>query len=133
MASYAKIVEAKKKPSKMAKLTKTIIEAAIDGFEAQKQRIDAQVAELRAMLTGVTEASADEVPAKRTRRRFSAAARKRMREAQQLRWAKIKGEAAPAKKTAAKAARPKPKFSAAARKALSVAMKKRWAAKKAAA
>ena len=55
-----------------------------------------------------------------------------MREAQQLRWAKIKGESpAPAKKAAVKAARPKPKFSAAARKALSVAMKKRWAAKKA--
>jgi hypothetical protein len=86
------------------------------------------------MLTGAPESSADEAPAKGTKRKFSAAARKRMREAQQARWAKIKGESpAPAKKTAVKAARPKPRFSAAARKALSVAMKKRWAAKKAAA
>jgi len=118
----------------MAKLTTTIIEAAIVGFEAQKKSIDAQIAELRGMLTGTSESPAEEAPTKTTRRKFSAAARKRMREAQKLRWAKIKGESAPAKKTAVvKAARPKPKFSAAARKALSVAMKKRWAAKKAAA
>jgi hypothetical protein len=59
-----------------------------------------------------------------------------MREAQQARWAKIRGESAPAKTTAAKsavtAAKPKGGITAAGRKALSVAMKKRWAAKKAA-
>ena len=33
-------------------LSKPIIEAAIDGFEGQKQHIDAQIAELRAMLNG---------------------------------------------------------------------------------
>jgi len=118
----------------MAKLTNTIIEAAIDGFEAQKQRIDTQIAELRAMLTGAPKSSADEAPAKGTRRKFSAAARKRMREAQRLRWAKIKGGSSttPAK-TIAKAAKPKRGLTAAGRKALSIAMKKRWAAKKAAA
>jgi hypothetical protein len=116
-----------------AKLTRTIIEAAIDGFEAQKQRIDAQIAELRAVLTGAPEGSAKEAPAERKRRKFSAAARKRMREAQKLRWAKIGGESrtAPEAKPAKKTARPKPRFSAAARKALSDAMKKRWAAKRA--
>ena len=31
--------------------TPVIIEAAINGFEAQKQHIDAQLAELRAMLS----------------------------------------------------------------------------------
>jgi hypothetical protein len=60
-----------------------------------------------------------------------------MREAQKLRWAKIKDEsAAPAKKAAVKAAKPakpKRKLSAAGRKAISEAVKKRWAAKKAAA
>jgi hypothetical protein len=121
----------------MAKLTTTIIEAAIAGFEAQKHTIDAQIAELRAMLTGAPQPAAEEATAKGTRKR-SAAVRKRMREAQQARWAKIRGESAPEKhatatKAAAKATRPKPHFSAAARKALSVAMKKRWAAKKAAA
>ena len=35
-----------------AKLTPEIITAAIEGFEAQKTRIDAQIAELRAVLTG---------------------------------------------------------------------------------
>jgi hypothetical protein len=120
----------------MPKLTNTIIEAAIEGFEAQKKSIDAQIAELRAMLTGAPE-SAEEAPAKGTRKR-SAAVRQRMREAQKARWAKIRGDSAPAThatatKAAAKATRPKPHFSAAARKALSVAMKKRWAAKRAAA
>ena len=63
---------------------------------------------------------------------MSAAARKRIGQAQKARWAKIKGNAsapaakAPAIKTAAKATRPKG-ITAAGRKALSVAMKKRWA------
>jgi hypothetical protein len=116
----------------MAKLTSTIIEAAIVGFEAQKKSIDAQIAELRAIQAGGSESSTVEAPEKGTRKKFSAAARKRMREAQKLR-AKITGESAAPAKVPTKAARPKPKFSAAARKALSVAMKKRWAAKKAAA
>src|ERR1035437_1537111 len=34
------------------KLTPEIINAAVEGFEQQKLRIDAQIAELRAMLTG---------------------------------------------------------------------------------
>jgi hypothetical protein len=120
----------------MAKLTNAIIEAAILGFEAQKKDIDGQIAELRAMLTGAPE-SAKETPPKR-RRKFTAATRERMREAQQARWAKIKANAsapaakAPATKTPAKATRPKG-ITAAGRKALSIAMKKRWAAKKAAA
>jgi hypothetical protein len=120
----------------MAKLTNAIIEAAIDGFEAQKQRIDVQIAELRAMMTGAPE-SAQQAPAKKTRRKFTAAARKRMREAQQARWAKIKGNASAqtakaSANTTAKAAKPKRGLTAAGRKALSVAMKKRWAAKRAA-
>src|SRR3984885_13950542 len=113
-----------------AKLTSTIIQAAIDGFEAQKKNIDAQIAELRAMLTGAPESAAEDAPAKGTRRKFSAASRRRMREAQQLRWAKIKG-ASSAPKAAVKAGKPKRGITAAGRKALSIAMKKRWAAKKA--
>ena len=34
------------------KLTHEIITAAIDGFQAQKHHIDAQITELRAMLSG---------------------------------------------------------------------------------
>jgi len=115
------------------KLTKTIIEAAIAGFEAQKSSIDSQIAELRAMLTGSAETATGEAPAKAKTRKFSAAAIKRMREAQKLRWAKIKGEASPAPvKTPTEAAKTKGGITAAGRKALSIAMKKRWAAKKAA-
>jgi hypothetical protein len=128
----------------MAKLTNTIIEAAIRGFEAQKQDIDGQIAEMRAMLTGAPAAATDNAaPAKTKRRKLSAAVRVRMKAAQQLRWAKVKEAAsalaakAPAKKAAAKApakpAKQKRGLTTAGRKALSIAMKKRWAAKKAAA
>ncbi len=117
----------------MVKLTNTIIQAAIDGFEAQKQRIDAEIAELRAMLTGAPENLDGAAPAKGTRRKRSAAARNRMREAQKLRWAKIRGESAAPAKPVAKAAKSKRKLSAAGRKAIVAALKKRWAAKKAAA
>jgi hypothetical protein len=113
-----------------AKLTSTIIQAAIDGFEGQKKNTDAQIAELRAMLTGAPDVE-EQLPTKGTRRKFSAAARKRMREAQQLRWAKIKDESSNSAKTAVKAGKPKRGITAAGRKALSIAMKKRWAAKKA--
>jgi hypothetical protein len=115
----------------MAKLTNATIEDAIDGFEAQKQRIDVQIAELRAMKTGAPE-SAEEPPSRRTRRRFKAAARKRTREAQQARWAKIKSDSKASPIVPAKATKPKGGITAAGRKALSIPMKKRWAAKKAA-
>jgi len=44
------------------------------------------------MLNGEQQAAAEEAPAKGTRRKRSAAVRKRMAEAQKARWAKIKGE-----------------------------------------
>ena len=59
------------------KLSKEIIVAAIEGFESQKKRIDAQIAELRQMLTGDT--AEPPAPAGRQgRRQMSAAARKRI-------------------------------------------------------
>ena len=36
----------------MAQLTQGIIDAAIEGFESQKRRIDEQIAELRALSNG---------------------------------------------------------------------------------
>ena len=112
-----------------ARLTNIIVEAAIAGFEAQKRDIDLQIADLRGMLAGTPRAEAE--PAK-PKRKWSAAARKRMREIQLARWSKIKGKSkAPASKAPAKAAKPKGGLTAAGRKALSEAMKKRWAAKRA--
>lgn len=113
----------------MPTLTKDIIEAAIEGLEAKKLRIDSQIAELRQMLNG-SPAHVNE-PKTGTKRKFSAGAIKRMREAQQRRWAKVRGESAQPETAPAK--KPKRKLSAAGRKAIVDALKKRWAAKKAAA
>jgi hypothetical protein len=113
---------------KMPSLTREIIQAAIDGFEAQKQRLDAQIAELRAMLTGSQAPSAKEPKAGKARRKMSPETLRRMREGQQRRWAKVKGESPEAE---AKTAKPKRKLSAAGRVAIVAALKKRWAAKKA--
>ena len=73
-----------------SKLNRAVIEAAIVGFQHQKTEIDNQIAELRSMLTGSAETVTPEAtPGKR--KKFSAAARKRMALAQKARWAKIKG------------------------------------------
>jgi len=119
----------------MAKLTRTIIEAAINGFEAQKKTIDAQIAELRAMMNGGPSSPlAEETKPERKKRKISKEALQRMREGQRRRWAKMRGELpiAPAQKSSGRA-KPKKGLTAAGRKALSIAMKRRWAAKKAAA
>jgi hypothetical protein len=107
------------------KLTSTIIEAAIHGFEAQKKDLDAQIAELRTMLNGTPEHTAEALPAKQRRRKFSPEAIERMRKAQQERWAKIKGES----KTPGPAPRPKRKLSAAAKAKLIANLRKARAAK----
>ena len=112
------------------KLSPEIVNAAIEGFEQQKLRIDAQIAELRAMLPGArTEPAATEDTPKRHRRKMSAAARKRMSDSQRKRWAVSKGPA----ESSAEAVAPKAKrqLSAAGRAAIVAALKKRWAMKKA--
>jgi hypothetical protein len=113
----------------MPKLTREIIEAAIDGFETQKLRLDVQINELRAMLNGGPPTPAKQSKARKARRKFSPDARRRMREAQQRRWAKVRGESA---KAEAKTVKPKRKLSTAGRAAIVAALKKRWASKKAA-
>jgi hypothetical protein len=114
------------------KLTPEIITAAIIGFEEQKRQLDSKIAELRAMLPGGPgeTASTPEVPTPK-RRRFSAAARRRMREAQQRRWASIRGESEPSVPAAPVAPKPKRKLSAAGRKAIQDALRRRWAQKRA--
>ena len=108
------------------KLTAEIITAAVEGFEQQKLRIDAQIAELRKMLTGTPTdpAATPEVP-RGWRRKMSAAARKRIGDAQRKRWAESKKTSSP---VAPKAPKPKRKLSAAGKKAIVEATKKRWAA-----
>ena len=109
----------------MPTLTKEMIEAAIQGFESQKQHIDSQVAELRAMLSSNANGSApDSQPTSDKKRGMSAAGRKAIADAQRKRWAALKGGSV-AKKT-------KRKLSPAGRAAIVAALKRRWAAKKAA-
>jgi hypothetical protein len=116
------------------KLTPEIITAAIEGFESQKRRIDTQIAELRAMLDGHSSGTAaTPEPPKGKRRKFSAEARRRMKEAQQRRWAKIRGESEPSASAKPETAKPKRKLSAAGRANIIAALKKRMAAEKAAA
>src|ERR1039457_5325688 len=107
--------------------TTEILTAAVLGFEEQKRRIDEQIAEIRQMLDGGrTAPAAKPEPTKGKRRKMSAAARKRIGDAQRKRWAASKGEAESPSKTAT--AKPKRKMSAAGKKAISEATKKRWAA-----
>ena len=101
------------------KLTNEILTAALEGYEAQKTRIDAQIAEIRSMLGG---GRTDATP----KRKVSASARRRMARAQKLRWKKIKQGSEVAQK-------PKRHMSASARKRIAAAQKKRWAAVKKAA
>ena len=113
------------------KLTTEILLAAVEGFEQQKLRIDAQIAELRAMLPGGrAEPTATREARKGKRRKMSAAARQRIGDAQRERWAATKGDTETASKTATK---PKRKLTAAGRAAIVAALKKRWAVKRAAA
>ncbi len=113
-----------------AKLSNNIITAAIEGFESQKAQIDAQIAELRQMLSGPSAKTAvAPEPAKRKRRKMSAAGRARIAEAQRKRWAASRKASEPsAPKVAPK---PKRKLSGAGRRAIIAAAKKRWAAKRA--
>src|ERR1039458_3973297 len=115
-------------------LTNEIITAAIPGFEGQKKQIDDQIAELRAMLSGVPAGTAatPEAAASGKRKKFSAAARKRMAEAQRARWAAIKGKSEQPETATPKPPKAKRKMSAAGRKAIGDATRKRWALQKAA-
>ena len=110
------------------KVNNEIITAAIAGFESQKQHIDAQIAELRQMLSGGTaEPTAATEPVK-PRRKMSAAARKRIAAAQRKRWAESKQQAEPAQPTpTAQPITPKRKISAAGKRAIAEATRKRWA------
>jgi hypothetical protein len=76
------------------KLTNEILNAAIEGFEAQKTRIDDQIRELRAMLSGgPAKPDTTPEPGKRKRRKMSPAGRKAIAEAQRKRWAASKKQA----------------------------------------
>jgi hypothetical protein len=115
------------------KLTEEIINAAIEGFEAQKRRIDEHIGELRAMLHGVPDKSAAPEAPGRTRKKFSAAARRKMALAQKTRWTKIKGQNEPPSSATPEPPKPKRRISPEGMKRIIAATKKRWRLQKAAA
>ena len=112
-----------------ARTDQDLLAMALVGYEAQKAKINAAIAEIQAQLghrgPGRPRVAADgAAPAQRV---MSAAARRRIAAAQRKRWAAVrKGQAQG--KSAGKAARKKRKLSAAGRKAIIEATRKRWAA-----
>jgi hypothetical protein len=117
------------------KFTKSMVAAAILGFEEQKRQIDVEIAELRAIGSEAEPETSKSAaaPAKRAKRKMSAATRKAMALAQQKRWAAKKAESAPEAAAATGPAKPKRKLSAAGKKRIIAASKKYWAEKRAAA
>src|SRR6266567_1561212 len=76
------------------KLTAEILSAALQGFEAQKNRIDARIAEIRQMLGG-SAAPAALTDTGKPRKKRSAAVRRKMALAQRARYAKLKQGSVP--------------------------------------
>jgi hypothetical protein len=79
----------------MARISKSMEEtafltAALEGLELQKARIEAQLAQVRAMLGGKKAKTAEAVAAPTKRRQLSPAARKRIAAAQKRRWAEYR-------------------------------------------
>ena len=110
---------------------------AIDGLERRKAAIEKALTALRevdAPATAAQIASDDVTEASSgNRRKFTAAARKRMALAQKARWAKIKGEIEPPTKPAPEPAKSKRRISPEGIQRIIAATKKRWRLQRAAA
>ena len=103
-----------------------LLSMALVGYESEKAKIEAVIAEIRAELAqrspGRPRAVASETaPASLRKRTMSTSARRRIAIAQKKRWAAFK-------KAKATPVKPKRKLSAAGRKAIIEAVRKRWAA-----
>src|ERR1017187_8201606 len=110
------------------------LQMALIGYEAERQKIEATMAEIRGQLG--THSKGASAPAKtptseaKPKHRMSAAGRARIAEAQRKRWAAAKKHSDPA--APEEAPKPKRRLSRAGKAAIVAALKKRWAAKKAA-
>jgi hypothetical protein len=125
-------------PKRTIGLSPDVLNAALHGLEAQKQTIEQHIETVRSLLgiradgskrrgrppkSAATAATESAAPTARKRRRFSAATRARMAEAQRKKYAAARevSEAPPSKAVAKKR-----KLSAAGRKRIIEATKKRW-------
>src|SRR5689334_15185908 len=96
--------------------TKEIVEAAIEGLEARRQRNDEQIAELPAMVPAGTSSTTERSKKRGRPGRLSAEGRAAIAGAQRRRWAKKAGDRGSAA-SSQKAAPRKRRLSAAGRKA----------------
>src|SRR5260370_15508876 len=107
------------------KLTSADLAAALVGMECERDLLANKIRGIRQILGGRSEPAATTETVK-SRKKRSAAVRRRMALAQRARYAKLKKGSEP---TQAVAAKPKKrKMSAAGRRAISLASNKRWAA-----
>jgi hypothetical protein len=123
------------------KFTTEILAAAIEGFEQQKLRIDAQIAELRAMMTGGIKeptAAPTSESSKPARKKMSASTRKRIGEAVRKAFLAKKAAKSPSlavtpvvTKPVMPAKKAKRKISAEGIRRIIEANKRRWASKRA--
>jgi virulence-associated protein VagC len=100
-------------------LDATVLQAALEGLELQRQRVEAQIAQVRSLAAPRRGPIAAPAAAKPTRI-ISAAGRKRIAEAQRRRWAalkEVKRESPPQKR----------RLSAEGRRHIIEATRKRWA------
>jgi len=80
-------------------LDPAVLQAALEGLELQRQRLDQQIAQVKAMLSQPARKRAAVVKeSPRPRRRLSSPARKRIAAAQKKRWAEFKKKSRQAKK-----------------------------------
>jgi hypothetical protein len=118
----------------MPYVTFEIVQAAILGLQVKKQSVSAKIAKLRDMQRkGASTAGAKDSALTRhltAQRKVSAAARKRMAEAQRKRWDAVRRKAGVS--YAVKPEVMKPRLSPAGRRRIIAATKKRWAAIRAA-
>lgn len=130
-------------PTQHGGLSSEVLNAALQGLEAQKQTLERSIQQVRSMLglgtgrrgrppkSAAAATGEAPTPVRRGRKKRSPEVRARMAAAQRKRWAVLKtGKAAPAKPAGKKR-----RLSAAGRKRIIEATKKRWAeynAKKAA-
>jgi hypothetical protein len=113
-----------------------LLEAALIGLERQRDSISEKMAVLRERLSigvagrviSVAHGAADGSAPVRKRRRMSAAARRRIAEAQRKRWAVLKQGSAAKASAASTSAKKKRRMSASGRARIIAATKKRWAA-----
>jgi hypothetical protein len=114
-------------------LTPEVLNAALQGLEAQRARLDAHIAEVKRLLGARPQQPSAPAEAPKLKRKMSAAGRKRIAAATKKRWAEYhRKQAAAGQKVkqpaaAAKTSKPKRKLSAAALKHIVEAQRKRWA------